>query len=145
MGLARHAREDLGRRPRSVGPQDDLDRVLHRAVAEGDDDAAGRVEALNPRGRAFQDVELRLAVGGLCETVAGTVRGGGEDEGGDERLEPGAVVGRVLGVVPREELTGSAELGHDLLEIELGGEEDEREEKMREYNRNEEKGRQGKR
>ena len=37
----------------------------------------------------------------------------------------GADVGRVLGVVPREELTGSAELGHDLLEIELGGEEDE--------------------
>ena len=53
MGLARHAREDLGRRPITVRSQDDLDRVLHRAVAEGDDDAVGRVEALDPGGSAF--------------------------------------------------------------------------------------------
>ena len=75
MGLARHAREDLGRRPRSVGPQDDLDRVLHRAVAEGDDDAVGRVEALDPGGSPLEHVELRLAVRRLRETVAGAVRG----------------------------------------------------------------------
>ena len=53
MGLARDPREDLGRRPIAVGPQDDLDRVLHRAVAEGDDDAAGLVEALDPSRRPF--------------------------------------------------------------------------------------------
>ena len=62
MGLARHAREDLGRRPIAVRPQDDLDRVLHRAVAEGDDDAVGRVEALDPSGSAFEHVELRTTL-----------------------------------------------------------------------------------
>ena len=50
MGLARHAREDLGRRPIAVGPQDDLYGVLHRSVTEAHEDSIRLVEALDPSG-----------------------------------------------------------------------------------------------
>ena len=70
---------------------------------------------------------------GGAEAVSGGGGGGASEGEGAAALEPGEVVGRVRGVVPREELTGSPELGHDLLEIELlhrrgGGEEGEDEE-----------------
>lgn len=40
-------------------------------------------------------------------------------DGAGSEPEAGKVIGRVRGVVPREELTGSPELGNDLLEVEL--------------------------
>ena len=62
----------------------------------------------------LEDDELLLSqLEGL--TVVMAVRSGGEAG----EWEAGEEVGRVLGVIPREELTGNPELGHDLLEIEL--------------------------
>ena len=57
--------------------------------------------------------------GGSRSQADASAGGGGDGSAQDPRVEPGEVVGRVRGVVPREELTGSPELGHDLLEIEL--------------------------
>ena len=53
-------------------------------------------------------------------TVArAAVGAAGELEDGE--LAAGDTIGRVVGVVPREEITGNPELGNDLLEVELGG------------------------
>lgn len=130
----RWLRRPRRRAPREVrlvrgrtGPGDGLFIVTLAEVGGRDEAHALKGSRLYSRQEIVPELEedelLLSQLEGL--TVAMAVRSGGEDGGEDERLEPGAVVGRVLGVVPREELTGSAELGHDLLEIELGGEEEE--------------------
>ena len=43
----------------------------------------------------------------------------------DGTLAEGETVGRVIGVIPREELTGDAKLGNDLIEVELVEDEDD--------------------
>ena len=54
-------------------------------------------------------------------TVARAAVGAGAGELEDGELAAGDTIGRVVGVVPREEITGNPELGNDLLEVELGG------------------------
>ena len=61
-------------------------------------------------------------------TVARAAVGAGAGELEDGELAAGDTIGRVVGVVPREEITGNPELGNDLLEVELGGGEEAAEE-----------------
>lgn len=126
------------RRPKRRAPREV--RLVHGRTGPGTGvfivqlaDVRGREEAQTLKGATLysrqeivpelEEDELLLSqLEGL--TVVMALRSGGED--GD--LEAGEEVGRVLGVVPREELTGNPELGHDLLEIELlrrGGEDGE--------------------
>jgi 16S rRNA processing protein RimM len=58
--------------------------------------------------------------------------GDGTSGGEAIRWAVGETVGTVTGVVPREELTGSRTLGNDLLEVTIGGEQAEEEERERE-------------
>ena len=60
-----------------------------------------------------------LLVARVAHDCEGEGEGGGGGGGGGGELKAGEVIGRVRGVVPREELTGNPNLGNDLLEIEL--------------------------
>ena len=121
------------RRPRRRAPREVL--LTQGRVGPGNgvfivrlDGVAGRDEAQGYKGSylfsrreivpVLESDELLLwQLEGLL--VARVAHDGEGEGGGGGELRAGEVIGRVRGVVPREELTGNPNLGNDLLEIEL--------------------------